>query len=426
MAEDQKKTVETYVTTALRSRVEEGARAVAALRDDLTAAAERLATALRSVGDSPLTLPEELFPPPPPPPPPAPAAETGVLSHILDSQRDLLAATDQVGLLTQLLLSCTVSCPRVAFFIVKKEALAGWAARGFPDAQDADVRSLSVGVGEKTIVGAAFRSGVPVRAEGGRYPQDEIFLSRLGGDPPQESMAVPIWIRDKIAAVIYGDAGQDDVITAPEIPEILATHAGLCLETLVTRQKYPRARTAEGAAAPPPAASPASVSGPITGSTPPVGAPAHKSSSALGSGTTAEPASLSGVFSRPSFTAPAETAPPPAAVAPAPPPPPSPRISAATPSIESLPEEDRKMHEEARRFARLLVSEIILYNERLVEDGRRNKDIYEKLKEDIDRSRSMYEQRISAKVRSQSNYFYQELVRTLANGDESAIKVPWA
>ncbi|HEY0143164.1 MAG TPA: hypothetical protein VGF48_19890 [Thermoanaerobaculia bacterium] len=78
--------------------------------------------------------------------------------------------------------------------------------------------------------------------------------------------------------------------------------------------------------------------------------------------------------------------------------------------------EDAKKHDEARRFARLLVSEIKLYNESKVDQGRRNKDLYERLKEDIDRSRQMYDERIAEDVRKTSNYFYDELVRILADG----------
>ena len=76
-----------------------------------------------------------------------------------------------------------------------------------------------------------------------------------------------------------------------------------------------------------------------------------------------------------------------------------------------------KKHDEARRFARLLVSEIKLYNESKVDEGRKNRDLYERMKEDIDRSRQMYEERIPEDVRRQSNYFYEELVRILADGD---------
>jgi hypothetical protein len=82
---------------------------------------------------------------------------------------------------------------------------------------------------------------------------------------------------------------------------------------------------------------------------------------------------------------------------------------------------DERRHDEARRFARLLVSEIKLYNESKVEQGRRERDIYERLKEDIDRSRQMYDDRIPEDVRNGTNYFYEELVRILADGDRETL-----
>jgi hypothetical protein len=84
---------------------------------------------------------------------------------------------------------------------------------------------------------------------------------------------------------------------------------------------------------------------------------------------------------------------------------------------------DEAMHEEARRLARLLVSEIKLYNEEQVEEGRRNRDIYERLKEDIDRSRQMYEDRVDPRILRSTDYFYQELVRILAAGDSRALGI---
>jgi hypothetical protein len=84
---------------------------------------------------------------------------------------------------------------------------------------------------------------------------------------------------------------------------------------------------------------------------------------------------------------------------------------------------DETMHEEARRLARLLVSEIKLYNEEQVEEGRRNRDIYERLKEDIDRSRQMYDERVDPRILRSTDYFYQELVRILASGDSRALGI---
>lgn len=90
--------------------------------------------------------------------------------------------------------------------------------------------------------------------------------------------------------------------------------------------------------------------------------------------------------------------------------------AAVSPSEEAL-------HEEARRLARLLVSEIKLYNEEQVEEGRRRRDVYERLKEDIDRSRQMYEERVEARILKSTDYFYQELVRILAAGDAKALGI---
>jgi hypothetical protein len=77
--------------------------------------------------------------------------------------------------------------------------------------------------------------------------------------------------------------------------------------------------------------------------------------------------------------------------------------------------------EEARRFARLLVSEIKLYNERAVLEGRESRNLYQRLREDIDRSRQMYNERIPEDVRSSSDFFYEELVRILADGRPEAL-----
>jgi len=90
------------------------------------------------------------------------------------------------------------------------------------------------------------------------------------------------------------------------------------------------------------------------------------------------------------------------------------------PTAEPSPEDDAR-HEEARRFARLLVSEIKLYNEEEVERGRANNDLYQRLRDDIDRSREMFEKRIPPEVRESRDYFREELIRVLADGDADAL-----
>lgn len=75
----------------------------------------------------------------------------------------------------------------------------------------------------------------------------------------------------------------------------------------------------------------------------------------------------------------------------------------------------------ARRYARLLVSEIKLYHEPAVVAGRRDGDLAARLGGEIARARSMYEQRVPAAVRQRTDYFHDELVQTLADGDSSLL-----
>ena len=75
----------------------------------------------------------------------------------------------------------------------------------------------------------------------------------------------------------------------------------------------------------------------------------------------------------------------------------------------------------ARRYARLLVSEIKLYHESAVTAGRRDRNLLERLRTEIDRARRLYDERVPAAVLARTDYFDQELVRTLANGDASLL-----
>jgi hypothetical protein len=111
-------------------------------------------------------------------------------------------------------------------------------------------------------------------------------------------------------------------------------------------------------------------------------------------------------------------------------PPPAPPIftspskaSKSAQSAASIPgsETEQRAHNDARRFARLLVSEIKLYNAAKVNDGRRNYDLYERLKDEIDRSRKVYDKRVSPAVAARFDYFYDELVQTLAEGDPAKL-----
>jgi hypothetical protein len=108
----------------------------------------------------------------------------------------------------------------------------------------------------------------------------------------------------------------------------------------------------------------------------------------------------------------------PAASEPAAPPEP---IAAAEPAVAPQPEPmapaDAEVHKKARRFAKLLVDEIRLYNQAKVTEGRKEKDLYDRLRDDIEKSRATYDKRYSATTAASADYFSEELIRVLADND---------
>jgi hypothetical protein len=69
----------------------------------------------------------------------------------------------------------------------------------------------------------------------------------------------------------------------------------------------------------------------------------------------------------------------------------------------------------------LLVSELQLYNEEEIDEGRRQGNVYRFLKEHIDKSRMLYEERVDDRIRQTTDYFREELVKSLAGGDASRL-----
>jgi hypothetical protein len=95
--------------------------------------------------------------------------------------------------------------------------------------------------------------------------------------------------------------------------------------------------------------------------------------------------------------------------------------AAARPRPRAVAPADPQDSAAARRYARLLVSEIKLYHEAVVDEGRRAGDLRTRLADQIARARELYEQRIPAAVPSRADLFEQELVRTLADGDAALL-----
>lgn len=69
----------------------------------------------------------------------------------------------------------------------------------------------------------------------------------------------------------------------------------------------------------------------------------------------------------------------------------------------------------ARRLARIIVSDILLYNQAKVEEGIRNGTFYELLKDDIDEGRALYARRVGAEIAVSRAYLDEAFDQLIAN-----------
>ena len=324
-----------------------------------------------------------------------PAAGAADYAGLKAAMAAIEKGTNLSEVLTHLMGEVTRHVERAAMFVVKNNAAVGWHARGFDHSEA--VKALTIPLTADTVFRLAHGSRNATRGHVSHSPATAQALARLGG-APQGLLAVPLILRDKVAAILYCDTTQDEMPSGTaDLVEIMVAYAGKVIDIL--------------------SAAPKTAGGTSPGMRP--SAPATPAPDGPGTGFGSRPGTLTG---RPQ-PAPAppvrpSTAPPlrPAAFTPGPPavPPPAPARAA-------VPPEEQKAHEDAKRFARLVVSEIKLYNEAKVTEGRKTRDIYERLKEDIERGRQMYSDRVPAPVRDASDYFQDELVRILAGGDAAAL-----
>ncbi len=76
---------------------------------------------------------------------------------------------------------------------------------------------------------------------------------------------------------------------------------------------------------------------------------------------------------------------------------------------------------EAKRLARLLVSELALYNQEELSDARKAGTVYASLFSDIERSRQMYVERTDVR---QPDFYLQHVVESLCEGDPGKLGPP--
>lgn len=381
-----------------------------------------------------------------PPEQPPVQKTTADASRLRSAVQAVERGKSQVEVLNALLEQSQSFGSRAALLIVKNDTFTGWKGVGFSahGGNDETIKRFTAGPGSAPRLDQMLREERSVSWDGAD------LSVRFGVTPSDRALVVPMVIKDKVSAVVYvdavgGDAGDFDEAAI----ELLVFMTGLLIDTLSIRKRIP-SPTLSGGEAPaaqtpqgvPPATAAAShipspEQPPPAAIPPPVRtlAPVSMAAPASESTVSISPDQIRQMMGAPGLAQPrtpavATTPPPPPAAPPAAPP-----ASQDRPSTQFIPpagfnrggasstaqDDEAKRHDEARRFARLLVSEIKLYNESKVDQGRKNRDLYERMKDDIDRSRQMYDERISEDVRKGSNYFYDELVRILADGNAEAL-----
>jgi hypothetical protein len=288
-------------------------------------------------------------------------------------------SSSQTEILGALLDGTAKFAARVALFVVRAGSATGWQARGFED--DGSVKKVTVDP-NAGLAGRALGDKEAASAAAAEFSSD---LVRVCGNPGDGNcVVVPLVVRDKVPALLYADGGLErgGKLDSSGV-ELIVRATGIWLEILAAR------KSGAGAGAD------------------------HEVQAAA-----PEPPKPMAAAAEPPRPAAPEPPPPPPVVAAPPPPPPAPEPAPAPASSPvAVAPGDEELHKKAKRFAKLLVDEIKLYNQAKVTEGRAKKDLYDRLKDDIDKSRAMYDKRYASTPAAAANYFTEELVRILAEND---------
>ena len=308
-------------------------------------------------------------------------------SALVSAVSNIHAGSTQKEILRALLDAGSGYCSRIALFVVKAGAASGWQSRGFGDEETARDFPLDLNAGPAANA-YQNRAATP----GNIAEMDPRFVEHLGRPAHEQVLVLPLALKDKVAALVYADGGDSGRLDSDAL-ELLVIATSAWLEVISLRKQAAKEDVAaasriESAAAPVHTVS--SFSDPFAAHTP-KHAPAWP---------TPEPSPE--VVEIVSAHASAAAAP-----------------AVAADPLAGLSPEDADVHRKAQRFARLLVDEIKLYNQAKVAEGRRNKDLYDRLREDIDKSRGTFQKRYGNTPAASGDYFQHELLRSLAEDDIS-------
>jgi hypothetical protein len=317
------------------------------------------------------------------------APNANAADQLLRAVTGIHAGSTQKEILRALLDHAAQYADRLALFVIKGGAATGWQGRGFED-NDAikDFRlDVSRGLPQRVLEEKVSYSGQVI-------DMDPRFLDMCGKPGEEPVLMLPLLLKDRVAALVYADSGLEAGRRAQSAPiELLVVATSAWLELISLRKQSPRESVVASEKVEAPATQTVSqLKDPFAGHTP------KHAAAAAAAGHESAVAEI--VPTQPSHTE---------------------EAGAEGGAVHAMSEEEVDTHRKAQRFARLLVDEIKLYNQAKVAEGRKNKDLYDRLKEDIEKSRATFKKRYGNTVAGATDYFQTELVRSLAEDDVSVM-----
>jgi hypothetical protein len=374
-----------------------------------------------------------------------------VLENALGAVRNLMTCTLPEQVLQVLTEEAAQWGVRAAVFDVRGKAAWGASAKGFgPELTEKVFRGLVIPLNQGNPFRQVCEIGAHVDATVRALKRNRNVLEKLKPTADDPILLLPIRSAGEVAAIFYADPGGKGEPLPVNALKILSEFAGAQLDRLMALSGGFSPESGGEEAAPPPVAD-APVEEvtveaivdrpPAADAVPEVREEVVASETPAGESPAVAAEVNAPVVEPAAVVVEAEPAPPPPEkataeegtplpvvdvapgeeVAVVPEPEPEPRSAPVGSDVSLLSEAEQKIHKDARRFAKLLVSEIELYNKVKVADGRKNKDVYKRMKNDIDRSRQTFDKRFGKTLGKEFDYFHDELVRILAASDSTAL-----
>ncbi len=282
----------------------------------------------------------------------------------LDRHVQTMAATESVSEVFRVLLeACRDVTPRAAVFLVRQNRVMGWGSVGYSPEVTRQQRTYSTPVGEGWV-GRIAASDETVLATRPSSEADPDF----GQPTTTEAVGIVVRVKGRPIAVVLAERCLDEFPWAPHAVGTLVTVAQLRLELDLALRKLAETPAAAPTRTPTPA---------------PTAAPVAQVMNSIPEAATAQTSEIA--------------------------------------PVTDTPEEENPELKAPRRFARLVATDIRLYNEEAVALGRKNGDLVKRLGDQLGRGKETYLKRHGDLGPLALTLLHEAYVQILAGGDSTLI-----